>query len=87
MTGNKPLGQNLVGRQSDGSVLTAQNQFVRPAGDTIEQTGQPMDLEVSPDGKTAVSLTKSGDGLFTVVDLASHAGAAAVLTAQGHRQR
>ena len=72
VTGNKPLGQNLAGRQSDGSVLTAQNQFVRPAGDTIEQTGQPMDLEVNPDGKTAVSLTKSGDGLFTVVDLASH---------------
>jgi YVTN family beta-propeller protein len=71
VTGNKPLGQNLVGRQSDGSVLTAQNQFVSPAGDTIEQTGQPMDLEVRPDGGTAVSLTKSGSGLFTVVDLAS----------------
>jgi YVTN family beta-propeller protein len=71
VTGNKPLGQNLVGRQTDGSVLTAQNQFVTPAGDSIEQTGQPMDLEVRPDGKTAVSLTKSGDGLFTVIDLAS----------------
>jgi YVTN family beta-propeller protein len=72
VTGNKPLGQNLVGRQSDGWVLTAQNQFVRPAGESIEQTGQPMDLEVSPDGRTAVSLTKSGDGLFTVVDLVDH---------------
>ena len=51
VTGNKPLGQNLVGRQTDGSVLTAQNQYVTPAGDTIEQTGQPMDLEVRPDGK------------------------------------
>ena len=71
--GNIPLGQKLVGRQTDGSVLTAQNQFVRPAGETIEQTGQPMDLEVRPDGRTAVSLTKSGDGLFTVVDLTTHA--------------
>jgi len=69
---NKPLGDNLVGRQSDGSVLTPQNQYVTPAGDTVEQTGRPMDLAVSPDGRTAVDLTKSGDGLFTVVDLVGH---------------
>ncbi len=66
---NRPLGQRLVGRQADGSVLTAQNQFITPAGRSIEQTGQPMDLEVAPDGRTAVTLTKSGKGLFTVVDL------------------
>lgn len=69
---NKPLGDILVGRQSDGSVLTPQNQYVTPAGDTVEQTGRPMDLAVSPDGRTAVDPTKSGDGLFTVVDLVGH---------------
>jgi len=67
--GNKPLGDNLVGRQADGSVLVPENKYVTPAGATTEQTGQPMDMGVSPDGRTAVTLTKSGDGLFTVVDL------------------
>src|SRR5262245_33375468 len=55
---NKPLGEHLVGRQDDGSVLTAVNAYVTPAGDSIEQTGRPMDLEVSPDGRTATALTK-----------------------------
>src|SRR3954451_22394676 len=66
---NKPLSDHLVGRQSDGSVLTPDNQYVTPAGVSIEQSGRPMDLAVRPDGKTAVDLTKSGAGLFTVVDL------------------
>ncbi|GLY77480.1 bifunctional YncE family protein/alkaline phosphatase family protein [Actinoallomurus iriomotensis] len=69
---NKPLSDHLVGRQSDGSVLNPDNQYVTPAGVSIEQTGRPMDLAVRPDGKTAVDLTKSGSGLFTVVDLVNH---------------
>ncbi|MGI8699868.1 MAG: hypothetical protein ACR2JU_01415 [Nocardioidaceae bacterium] len=63
------LGDHLVGRQQNGTVLTAENKFIDPIGTTIEQTGQVMDLALSPDGKTAVDLTKSGDGLITVVDL------------------
>lgn len=70
--GNKPLGDNLVGRQADGSVLVPENKYVTPAGATVEQTGQPIDMGVSPDGRTAVTLTKSGNGLFTVVDLVGH---------------
>jgi YVTN family beta-propeller protein len=66
---NKPLADHLVGRQADGSVLTPDNQYVTPAGASIEQSGRPMDLAVRPDGKTAVDLTKSGAGLLTVVDL------------------
>jgi YVTN family beta-propeller protein len=66
---NKPLADHLVGRQADGSVLTPDNQYVTPAGASIEQSGRPMDLAVRPDGKTAIDLTKSGAGLFTVVDL------------------
>ncbi len=71
---NKPLDSHLVGRQGGGSVLTPQNQFVTPAGMTIEQQGQPLDMQVSPDGKTAVDLTKSQDtpGQFTVLDLVGH---------------
>jgi YVTN family beta-propeller protein len=69
---NKPLTDHLVGRQQDGSVLNPDNQYVTPAGVSIEQTGRPMDLAIRPDGKTAVDLTKSGDGLFTVIDLVSH---------------
>jgi len=63
------LGDRMVGRQPDGSVVVAENKVLRPAGESIEQTGQVIDLAIRPDGKTAVDLTKSGDGLFTVVDL------------------
>jgi len=63
------LGDQMVGRQPDGSVVVAENKILRPAGDSIEQTGQVMDLAMRPDGRTAVDLTKSGNGLFTVVDL------------------
>jgi YVTN family beta-propeller protein len=66
---NNPLSDHSVGRQSDGSALNPDNQYVTPAGVGIEQTGRPMDLAVRPDGRTAVDLTKSGNGLFTVVDL------------------
>ena len=69
---NKPLGDAQVGRQPDGSVLTSVNQYVTPAGDQIEQSGRPMDLAIRPDGQTAVDLTKSGAGLFTVLDLVHH---------------
>ncbi|MCW2863255.1 MAG: hypothetical protein JWP48_4963 [Actinoallomurus sp.] len=69
---NKPLSDHLVGRQADGSVLNPDNQYVTPAGVSIEQTGRPMDLALRPDGKTSVDLTKSGNGLFTVVDLVGH---------------
>jgi DNA-binding beta-propeller fold protein YncE len=69
--GGLTLGERTVGRQTDGSnsVVVAENKFIRPVGTSIEQTGQVMDLAVRPDGKVAVDLTKSGDGLFTVVDL------------------
>lgn len=53
-------------------MLVPEGKFVKAAGDSIEQTGQVMDLAVRPDGRTAVDLTKSGKGLFTVVDLVDH---------------
>ena len=66
---NKPLSNNLVGRQSDGSVLTPDNQFVTPIGDVIEQPGRPITTTLSPDGKKAVDLTWDGKGVITIVDL------------------
>ncbi len=70
-TNGPNLGDRLVGRQSNGMVLTAENKLIDPLGGTIEQTGQVMDLAIRPGGKTAVDLTKSGDGLFTVVNLST----------------
>lgn len=65
-------GNALIGRQPDGSVLTATNQRVTPAGTSVEQSGRPMSMAVSPDGRTAVNETYDGQGLFTVTDLVSH---------------
>ena len=63
------LGERMVGRQPDTSVVVPENKFIRPAGTTIEQPGQVLDLALRPDGRTAVNLTKAGRGMFTVVDL------------------
>ncbi len=71
-SGGPHLGDHLVGRQGDGTVLTAENKFIDPLGTTIEQSGQVMDLAIRPDGQTAVDLTASGNSLLTVVDLANH---------------
>lgn len=65
-------GDALIGRQADGSVLTATNQRITPAGTSVEQTGRPLAMTVSPDGKTAVSETWDGKGQFTVTDLVNH---------------
>ena len=65
-------GDALIGRQPDGSVLTATNQRITPAGTSIEQSGRPMSMAVAPDGKTAVNETWDGKGQFTVTDLVNH---------------
>ncbi|HZC27756.1 MAG TPA: bifunctional YncE family protein/alkaline phosphatase family protein [Actinopolymorphaceae bacterium] len=69
---NTPLSDHLVGRQPDGSVLTSANQYITPAGTSVEQAGRPMDFAIRPDGHTAIDLTKSGNKLFTVIDLVNH---------------
>jgi YVTN family beta-propeller protein len=67
-----PFGTKLVGRQSDGSVLTDVNQLVTPAGKQIEFGGNPISLAIRPDGKTAVVLNGrkdyGGNGL-NIIDL------------------
>lgn len=67
-----PFGTSLVGRQSDGSVLTDVNQFVTPAGQQIEFGGNPISVKVRPDSKTAAALigrdNYGGNGI-NIVDL------------------
>ncbi len=67
------LGDKLVGRQADGTVVVPENKIVEPVGDTIEQNGRVGDLEISPDGTTAVNFGRAGfdRGTLTVVDLES----------------
>ena len=76
-------GDARIGRQPDGSVLTATNQKVTPAGSAIEQTGRPMNMAVAPDGKTAVNETWDGKGQFTVTDLVNHRVLQQVSPSQG----
>ncbi|WAH36623.1 bifunctional YncE family protein/alkaline phosphatase family protein [Alicyclobacillus dauci] len=72
--GGDPFGTSLVGRQSNGSVLTDVNQLVTPAGKQLEFGGNPISVAVRPDGKTAVVLNGrndyGGNGL-NIVDLAT----------------
>ncbi|MFC5649700.1 alkaline phosphatase family protein [Paenibacillus solisilvae] len=69
---NNPFGTSLVGRQTDGSVLTDVNQFVTPAGQQLEFGGNPISIQVRPDGKTAAALigrnNYGGNGV-NIVDL------------------
>lgn len=65
-------GDAVIGRQADGSVLTATNQRITPAGTSTEQSGRPMVMAVAPNGRTAVNATWDGKGQFTVTDLVNH---------------
>ncbi|WP_379968793.1 bifunctional YncE family protein/alkaline phosphatase family protein [Ectobacillus sp. sgz5001026] len=66
------FGTNLVGRQSDGSVMTPVNQLVTPAGQQLEFGGNPISVAVRPDGKTAgviVGRKDYGGTGINIVDL------------------
>ena len=41
------------GADPDGGVVVSTGQLVRPAGAVVEYPGRPVDLAISPDGKTA----------------------------------
>lgn len=71
---NKPLGDQTVGRQPDGSYLTQTNQYVNPVGDVITENGRPFGLALRPDGQTAAALNNGGGttGMVSVFDLANH---------------
>jgi YVTN family beta-propeller protein len=65
-------GSLLIGRQADGSALTATGQRVTPAGASVEMSGRPLSMALNPDGRTAISETWDGKGLITVTDLVNH---------------
>ncbi|SEK55351.1 bifunctional YncE family protein/alkaline phosphatase family protein [Streptacidiphilus jiangxiensis] len=72
--GGTTLGSKRVGRQADGSYLTATNQFVTPVGDVIKEDSRPFGLALRPDGRTAAALDSGGTSpnLVTVFDLVHH---------------
>ncbi|WP_322099601.1 bifunctional YncE family protein/alkaline phosphatase family protein [Gottfriedia endophytica] len=64
------FGSNLVGRQPNGSVQTADNHLLTPAGKQIEIPGSPISVAVNPNGKTAAALIGQGGGnALHIVDL------------------
>lgn len=66
------LKKELVGRQSDGSVVTSTNQTLRPAGRQIEFRGRPNAVAIHPNGQTAAFLNGTYKAIV-IVDLASNA--------------
>ncbi len=61
--GNKPSKINI-----NGTTILPSGRFVTPAGDFIRITNDPYGLDISPDGKKAVTLH---NGVFTIIDLQS----------------
>src|SRR5690348_17260468 len=57
-----------VGSAADGGVIVATGQLLHPAGKSIEFHGRPVDIVLSPDGKTAY--VKSDFSVF-VIDVAA----------------
>lgn len=47
-----PPGPNLIGRQAAGSYLVPTGQTVAPVGHHLTFSGRPVDMALSPDGKT-----------------------------------
>jgi len=62
-----PGSGDTVGRQGDGSLVTAQDQRLTPAGRQVEFPGRPDQVAIRPHGGTATFLTSQG-GPLVVVD-------------------
>ncbi|MFA5330235.1 MAG: hypothetical protein WC384_20740, partial [Prolixibacteraceae bacterium] len=61
--GNQPSKINI-----DGTTILPSGRFVTPAGDFVRITHDPFGMDISPDGKKAVTLH---NGVFTIIDLQS----------------
>src|SRR3954469_7165343 len=46
------LANEAVGQRADGAFIASTRQVIRPAGNVLEFNGRPVDLALSPDGKT-----------------------------------
>ena len=60
-----PPEQMIVGTRYGRRVLVPSNQLLDPAGQRIEFSGRPVDIALSPDGKTLAVLLPSGIQLFS----------------------
>ena len=49
----EPQRVDVVGERGDGSYVVSTRQVIRPAGQVLEFSGRPVDLVLSPDGRTA----------------------------------
>jgi YVTN family beta-propeller protein len=56
----------LVGRQSDGSVVVTTNQVLMPAGRQVEFRGRPLSVALTPDGRTAAFLNGTYQAIIVV---------------------
>jgi len=50
----------VVGPADGGGYVASTRQLIRPAGRTVEFGGRPVDIVLSPDGRTAYVMTNSG---------------------------
>src|SRR5688572_1571032 len=56
----------LVGRQTDGSVVITTNQVLTPAGRQVEFQGRPLAVALSPDRRTAAFLNGTYQAIILV---------------------
>ena len=68
VTGCQPQPKILVGPLPEGGYLTTTHQWLRPAGESVEFGGRPVDLALSPDGRTLYVKDNRG---FQVIDTAT----------------
>ena len=59
------------GPTGDGHIILPNGRFIYPVGDSVTVTRFPIDIEITPDGQTAIVNTIRGHTM-TVVDLTSH---------------
>ena len=57
-------GDTTVGAVVDGALVVSTKQLIRPAGQTIKFGGRPVDMLLSPDGKTL--FTKTNTSLLVI---------------------
>jgi len=63
------VGENVVGPPAeDGSFIVASGQYVRPAGQSLAFGGRPVDLALSPDGRTLYAKDNRGLLVLDAVD-------------------
>jgi DNA-binding beta-propeller fold protein YncE len=63
-----PAGNEFAKINPEGRTILPSGRFLTPAGKTIRITNDPFGMDLSPDGRKAVTLH---NGVFTIIDLQS----------------